>query len=135
MNDSPKGRSDALVTPDKTAAAMGSGSLPVFATPALAALMEQAACDALEERLPEGVTTVGTRLDISHTAATPQGMRVWAEAVLTGVQDRTYTFAITAFDEAGEIGRALHQRVSVKAQRFLEKTQAKGLEEARCGEP
>lgn len=119
------GKQERIVTQELTAKAMGSGGLLVFATPALVALMEQAAVNALEGTLEEGVTTVGTRIEVSHEAATPLGMRVWAEATLTGQEGRSYTFSISAFDECGPIGKAVHQRAAVKAERFQEKTDAK----------
>ncbi|MDD4797625.1 MAG: thioesterase family protein [Eubacteriales bacterium] len=126
MNQDNIGRLEGRVTPDTTARAMGSGSLPVYATPAMIALMEGAACAALAGQLDDGVTTVGTFMQAEHLSATPVGMRVWAEATLTHSDGRTYTFAIDAYDEAGLIGKAQHKRASVKSQRFLEKAQAKG---------
>lgn len=105
--------------------AVGSGLLPVFATPAMTALMEQAAANLLEERLSEGWTSVGSALDIEHISATPEGMRVRAEAELTAVEGRKATFAVRAFDETGEIGRGTHVRFVVEAARFMEKAEAK----------
>lgn len=119
------GKQDTVVTAESTAKYMGSGSLDVFATPALVALIEKAACNAVSESLEEGVTTVGTRMEVSHEAATPIGMRVWAEAKLVSQEGRAYEFEITAYDECGLIGKAFHQRVAVKAARFQEKTNAK----------
>ena len=113
------------VTAELTAEVMGSGSLPVFATPALVALMEHAACEAIAAALEEGVTTVGTEMNVKHVAATPVGMEVWAEAELTAQEGRGYTFAITAYDAAGVIGTATHQRVAVKADKFFARVQAK----------
>ena len=120
-----KGTYDTVVTSELTAEYMGSGSIPVFATPALVALMEKAACIALEGSLNEGVTTVGTRIEVSHEAATPLGMRVWAEAKLVNQEGRSYEFEITAYDECGLIGKAFHQRTAVNAARFMEKVNAK----------
>ncbi len=104
-----------------TAAAMGSGTLPVFATPAMAALMEKAAADALETRLPDGWTSVGVSLDIAHLSATPLGMAVRAEAEVTAVEGKKIAFAVRAYDEAGEIGRGAHTRFAVEAAPFLKK--------------
>ena len=104
------GRFEMTVTEADTAAHMGSGSLPVLATPALVAMMEHAACNALSDTLEPGLTTVGTRMEVSHDAASPLGMRCWAEATLTETNGRMYTFSIQAFDEAGPIGKATHQR-------------------------
>lgn len=113
------------VTEQLTASVMGSGSLPVFATPALVALMEHAACEAIAATLEDGVTTVGTEMNVKHVAATPVGMEVWAEATLTAQEGRGYTFEITAYDAAGVIGTATHQRVAVKADKFLARVNAK----------
>jgi predicted thioesterase len=87
--------------------------------------MQEAACNAIEATLEEGVTTVGTRMEVSHEAATPVGMRVWAEAELVKQEGRGYEFAITAYDACGVIGKAVHHRAAVKAERFQEKTDAK----------
>ncbi|MDR1069972.1 MAG: hypothetical protein LBL37_04220 [Gracilibacteraceae bacterium] len=118
-----KGRAETTVTAANTAAALGSGSLPVFATPALAALMEQAAVDALA--LAEGETSVGVRLDIAHTAPTPVGLKVWAEAEVTGGEGRHLTFRVSAADERGPVGTARHERVVVRAADFLAKARAR----------
>lgn len=110
-----------LVEPEDTAEQVGSGSLKVFATPCMAAMMEGAACEAIAPALPEGQTSVGTMLNIEHLAATPVGMEVRAEAEVTAVEGRKLTFRVAAFDEKGEIGRGTHQRVIVNEQKFLEK--------------
>ena len=119
------GSAETLVERADTAQEVGSGSLLVYATPCMVALMEGAACNALEGKLAEGETSVGTRMDVQHLAATPVGMTVRAESRLTAVDGRRLTFEITAFDEAGEIGKATHERVIVKTERFLEKAYAK----------
>ena len=92
-----KGRAETAVVHENTAAAVGSGLLPVFATPMMVALMENAAVNALEGHLADGEGSVGTRLDISHDAATPVGMKVWAEAELTAAEGRT-TFPFSVLD-------------------------------------
>lgn len=120
-----KGAVTTLAEPEDTALAVGSGSLRVYATPCLAALMEGAACEALEGLLPEGKTSVGTYLCINHTAATPVGMEVTATAEVTEVDGNTITFSLAATDEAGPIGNGTHKRVVVSEQRFLDKTYAK----------
>lgn len=116
-----KGRAEALVTEQNTAAAVGSGSLPVFATPMMVALMEKAAVAALEGHLEEGQGSVGTHMDVSHDAATPLGMRVWAEAELTAVEGRALTFAVAAFDAAGPIGKGIHTRFLIQNEKFMAK--------------
>lgn len=121
----PTGKAEWIVNETNTAASMASGQLPVFATPALVALMEKAACAALEGAFEEGISTVGARIDVEHLAATPLGMRVRAEATLTAQEGRVYDFSIEAYDEAGLIGRATHRRVAVKSARFVEKAEGR----------
>lgn len=123
--DAIKGVWQETVDESRSAETMGSGSLRVYATPALVALMEHAACEALKGMLEDGVTTVGTQMNVSHVAATPIGMTVRAEAVLTAQEGRAYTFAIEAYDDAGLIGKAEHQRVAVKTDKFMARTNAK----------
>ena len=120
-----EGSAETTVELADTALEVGSGSLRVYATPCMAALMEGAACDCLEGYLPEGQTSVGAALDLKHTSATPVGMGVWACAKLTAVEGRKLTFEIEAFDEAGQIGSAVHERFLVSEERFLEKTYEK----------
>ena len=104
-----------------TAKEVGSGSLLVYATPCMVALMEGAACEAIEEAMDDTKTTVGTELNIQHISATPVGLEVRAEALVTAVDGKVITFEIHAYDEAGEIGKGTHKRVVVPTQKFLEK--------------
>ncbi len=120
-----KGRAETTVTAENTAAAVGSGLLPVFATPMMVALMENAAVNTTLGHLAEGEGTVGTRLDLSHDAATPMGMKVWAEAELTAVDGRALTFSVTAYDEAGPIGKGSHQRFIIQNEKFLARAERK----------
>lgn len=120
-----KGRAETVVTEGNTAAAVGSGLVPVFATPYMIALMEGAAVNAVLPALAADEGTVGTHLDVAHTSATPIGMKVWAEATLTAVEGKQLTFDVTAWDEAGEIGHGTHQRFVIKPEKFLAKCQAK----------
>ena len=99
-----KGKAEVKVDDTNTAVTMGSGSLKVFATPAMIALIEKAACKALEGQLEDGQTTVGTKLDVAHIAATPVGMNVTAEAVLTEIDNRRLVFEVVARDEKDVIG-------------------------------
>ena len=115
----------AKVTEDKLASVMKSGSLPVYATPAMAALMEETACAALAQFLDEGETSVGTALDLKHTAATPLGMTVTAAAEIIEVDRRRVTFSVTVKDEKEQIGSAKHDRFIVGAEKFLAKANAK----------
>ena len=117
-----KGLSTALVEKEDTAQIVGSGDLLVYATPCMVALMEGAACESIAPFLADGESSVGTMMNVAHTSATPVGMEVRAESIVTAVDGRKVTFEIVAYDEAGEIGRATHERFVIKADRFLEKT-------------
>ena len=120
-----KGRAETTVVHENTAAAVGSGLAEVFATPMMVALMEGAAVDALESCLAPGEGSVGTHIDVTHDAATPVGMKVWAEAELTAVEGRVLTFAVRAYDEAGPIGGGTHRRVIIDNERFMSKVERK----------
>lgn len=120
-----KGFAESYVEREDTALEVGSGSLLVYATPCMVALMEGAACEAIAEALPEGHTTVGMELNIQHLSATPVGLEVRAEAEVTAVEGKIITFALRAFDEAGEIGSGTHKRCIVNCQKFLDKTYGK----------
>lgn len=120
-----KGETFTLVEKEDTAKEVGSGELLVYATPCMTALMEGAACEAIAEALSDTQTTVGTALNIEHTSATPVGLEVHAEAEVTSVDGKVITFALRAWDEAGEIGKGTHTRVIVNTQKFLDKAYAK----------
>ena len=120
-----KGEVSSFVEREDTAKEVGSGSLLVYATPCMVALMEGAACEAIEEAMDDTKTTVGTALNIEHISATPVGMDVRAEATVTAVEGKVITFEIRAYDEAGEIGRGTHTRVIVPTQKFLDKAYSK----------
>ena len=117
-----KGEVSAEVERADTSLEVGSGSLLVYATPCMVALMEGAACEALEGAVPDGKTTVGTELCIQHLSATPVGMAVRAEAEVTAVEGNFITFAVSAYDEAGKIGEGTHKRCIVTEQKFLDRT-------------
>lgn len=114
-----------VVEREDTAYEVGSGSLLVYATPCMVALMEGAACEAIAPALKEEKTSVGTELNISHQSATPVGLEVRAEAEVTEVEGNTITFHVTAYDETGKIGEGSHKRVVVTTQRFLDKAYSK----------
>ena len=122
LNVGLKGKVSSSVEREDTAQEVGSGSLLVYATPCMVALMEGAACEAIAQAIPEGKTSVGIELNISHVSATPVGHDVYAEAELTAVDKNILTFKVCAFDEAGLIGEGTHKRAVVTAQKFLEKT-------------
>lgn len=122
-----KGRAETLVNDANTAQAACSGALPVFGTPFMCALMEEAAWKSIAPHLEVGQSTVGTRLNVSHDSATPVGMKVWAESEATEVDGKRLLLTVTAFDEKGPIGTGIHERFIVTNDRFLSKT-AKKLE-------
>ena len=120
-----KNRAEIIVTEEMTAAAAGSGLLPVYGTPFLVALMENTAHTSITEERTEGQGTVGTRMDVRHLAATPVGMKVTCESELTEVDRRRLVFTIKAYDEAGLIAEAVHERFIIDNERFLAKAEAK----------
>lgn len=120
-----KGEVSTLVEREDTAKEVGSGSLLVYATPCMVALMEGAACEAIANALGDDMTTVGTELNIQHVSATPVGMDVRAEAIVTAVEGKVITFELHAYDEAGEIGKGMHKRVIIVPQKFLDKAYSK----------
>ena len=114
-----------LVGTRDTAHHVGSGKIKVLATPVMIMLLEEAALNAVEGLLPPGYQSVGTHLDVSHIAATPVGMRVKANAELTGVDGRKLMFRVWAEDEVDPIGEGTHERIVVEVERFDRRTQAK----------
>ena len=114
-----------FVTEENTALALGSGSLKVFATPAMIRLIERAAAELVEKNLLPESTSVGISLNIKHTAPTPPGMTVRAEVKIISVDGRKIVFDAIAFDERGEIGRGTHERFIVNRTKFQAKADAK----------
>lgn len=121
-----KGGAEALVTPENTAEKLGSGDCPVFATPAMVALMEAAAARSVAPHLNEGETTVGVALDIRHSAATALGQTVRAESELIQADGRRLVFKVAAYDGAGRIGEGEHARAIVNREKFLARTARRG---------
>ncbi len=119
------GRAESTVTVEQSAQTMGSGSLQVFATPAMVALIEKAAAESVQPHLAEGETSVGTLMNVEHLSATPIGMKVYAESVLEEIDGRKLVFTVQVFDESGLIGKGRHERFVVAAERFMQKTNAK----------
>lgn len=115
------------VTKEQLACAVGSGSVPVLATPVLAAFMEEACAALVAPDLPEGITTVGTRLEIEHLCASVEGVSVKVQAELTETEDRIYRFFLKVWDNAGLIAEGTHERVSVKSERFVQKARERVL--------
>ncbi len=120
-----KGRAETVVTEANTASSVGSGLAPVFATPMMIALMENAAASSVLPHLEEGQSTVGTRLEVTHDAATPVGMEVWAEAELLEIDRKRLVFRVRAFDRTGPIGGGTHERFIIDNEKFLAKAEAK----------
>ncbi len=120
-----KGYAETVVSMDNTAKKMGSGTMNVFATPAMVALMEEAAWKCVAADLEPGMGTVGTSMQIKHVAATPLGMRVTAECELLEVDGRRLVFSVHASDETGVIGNGTHERFIVAEEKFLAKTESK----------
>lgn len=120
-----KGSAQVEVVFENTAAAVGSGALPVFATPSMIALMEKSALEAVQPYLDEGQGTVGIHLDVSHLAATPIGMTVRAEAELVEIDRKRLVFAVRAWAGDELIGEGKHERFIVDSERFKEKALAK----------
>ena len=115
------------VTDQLTAAQVGSGALPVFGTPFMIGMMENAALSCLQAFLEDGQGSVGTHLDVSHDAPTPVGMTVWAEAEITNVSanGKMIDFKVSAWDEKGPIGGGTHTRAIINNERVLNKCNAK----------
>ena len=115
-----------VVTTENTAQAVGSGSLPVFATPMMVTLMEQAACACLADSMEPGQTSVGISVHIEHTSASVTGAEITASATIAAVSKRSVEFRVSARDHTGEIGSGRHIRVIVDEKRFMEKVKARG---------
>ena len=116
-----EGKAEMIVSKENTALAVGSGSLEVFATPMMTALMEKAACNAMSEFLEGDETTVGTVLNITHDRATAVGETVKAKAEIIEINGREITFSVKAEDKNGIIGKGIHKRFLVYTEKFLSK--------------
>ena len=119
------GTASLTVGPEHTAAKVGSGVIPVLATPVMINVIEAAALACAEHLLPEGHQSLGIRLDVSHVAATPVGMTITAQATVTKIEGRTIHFAVTCRDERELIGEGTHERVVVDVARFEARVQRK----------
>ncbi len=120
-----KGKATVITDNSNTALTMGSGALEVFATPAMVALIEKSAVNALENYLEDGMTTVGTLINIEHISATPLNMSVSAVATVIEVNGREITFDVVAEDEKGIVGKGIHKRFIVNSEKFMKKTSSK----------
>lgn len=120
-----KGRQQWTVTDALSAPHIGSGTLKVFATPMMIALMERTCRLSVEPYLEEGKSTVGTLVNVKHESATPIGMEVWCESELVGIDRRRLTFKVSAYDGAGLIGEGIHERFIIDEAKFVQKAEAK----------
>lgn len=119
------GEKSVAVTIENTALAMGSGTLRVFATPAMIALIESCCAESVEDYLPEGMTSVGTNINVAHVAASPLGASIFCKSRLVAVDGRRLDFETEVYDNAGLIGKGKHTRFTVDAEKFFAKTYAK----------
>ena len=120
-----KNSAESVVTENDTALSVGSGSLKVLATPRMIALIEKAASDLVDKNLPPEYTSVGTSLNVKHTAPTPVGMKFFATVEVVGIDGRKIIFEVIAKDERGEIGRGSHERFIVEREKFQAKANSK----------
>lgn len=120
-----KDQVECIVDHTNTAQSMMSGSLPVFATPSMIALMEWAAAKCAGAFLDENETTVGTMVNIKHLSATPVGMTIRAEAEITETEGRRINYRIAAYDDAGMIGEGTHERFVINREKFMQKVETK----------
>ena len=120
-----KGKQSTIVNVSNTAKSMRSGELYVFATPAMAALVEEAAWKSVADTLEPGQGTVGTKLALNHISATPVGMTVWCDTELVEIDSRRLVFRFEVFDEAGKIGDGTHERFIVDTEAFMKKADGK----------
>ena len=121
------GEARTKVTGENTALKFGSGSVDVFGTPAMIALMEEASINTVDKKLPEGFVTVGIELSIKHIAATPKGMNVTASAELLEIDGKRLVFKVEAFDEVEKIGEGTHQRYIIELDKFKSRAQNKSV--------
>ena len=120
-----QGHKEQIVTPEMSAARVGSGLVDVFATPMLVALVEQTCYESVLPHLDEGQGTVGTLVNVSHLSATPIGKRVWCDSELTEVDRRRLVFSVKAYDEYGTIGEGTHERFIIDTAKFMDKLNSK----------
>lgn len=116
---------EVMVDKSNVASTVGSGLIDVFATPMMIAQMELAASSCISAHLEAGQASVGTSINVTHSAATPIGMKITATATVTAVDRRKVDFEVKAFDEHGEIGSGVHSRFIIDIDKFMEKTNSK----------
>lgn len=119
------GEAKTIVSDNNTAIALGSGGVPVFATPSMIALMENAALSSVAEYLPEGSSTVGISITSSHISATPLGMEVIAKCELVEIDGKRLVFKVEAYDAVDKIGEGSHERFIINVEKFMKKNEEK----------
>ena len=119
------GHLEEVVTPEMSAARVGSGLVDVLATPMMISLIERTCNESVLPYLDEGQSTVGTLVNVAHTAATPIGMRVWCDSELIEIDRRRLVFCVKAYDECGLIGEGTHERFIIDTAKFIEKVNQK----------
>lgn len=120
-----KGRQEEIVTEELTASHIGSGTVGVFATPMMIALMERTSRLSVKPYLEEGQETVGTKVNVSHVSSTPVGLKVWCESEVVEIDRRRIVFKVAAYDEKGLIGEGTHERFVIDVAKFKVKTEEK----------
>lgn len=120
-----KGKSEVIVSEANSAKTLGSGTLDVFGTPSMIALMEQTALQSVAPYLDEGCGTVGTLLNVTHDAPTPFGMKVWCESELVEIDNRRLVFQVAAYDDKGRVGGGRHERFIINEEKFQAKANKK----------
>ena len=122
------GKTELVVDASVSAKKVASGEMDVFGTPYVIALMEQTADESTRPYLEEGCATVGTLVNIRHTAATPMGMKAWAESELIEVDGRRLVYRVAVFDEVGQVADGIHERFIIYKEKFMQKTASRGKE-------
>ena len=125
METGRKNRMESRDTEERTAEAMGSGTLQVFATPAMIALIEETCWRSVADQLDAGQGTVGTQLNVAHVSATPVGLKVYCESQLVSVEGRKLTFEVNVYDEKGLVGKGTHERFIIDDEKFMQKALSK----------
>lgn len=120
------GKCEITVDASVSAKTAASGEMDVFGTPFVIALMEKTADESVRPYIPETAATVGTVVNICHTAATPMGMKAYAESCLTEVDGRRLVFNVAVFDEVGKVAEGTHERFIIDKEKFMAKTQMRG---------
>lgn len=122
-----KGVVEITVSEKDSANNYGNEGVNVFATPAMVGVMEVAARNAVDSVIPEGFSTLGTRLDVKHLAATPVGFKVRATAELLEIDDKRLVFKVEAYDDVEKIGEGVHDRYIIRLDKFMNRVNSKRL--------